>query len=167
MFCSVVLGVRQKKSLVDAVDRRCWCGERICLLFFEFVKVLQNYDVWGEAGNFGEVPYLLLAAKMLVSGNIQMMGIWRYKRVRVCPTFLVRICLCDSLNIKHNHYDSNVNNRNDMLRKVLWADLWLRHSMPFMCCLSNEAFAWVLMCFITMHYKTINNCCMAMRDLWC
>ena len=65
------------------------------------------------------LPYLLLAAKLLVSGNEQMIGIWRYKRVRVCPTFLVRICLCGSLNIKHNHYDSNVNNNNDMLRKVL------------------------------------------------
>ena len=55
---------------------------------------------------------------MIVSGNVQMMGIWRYKRVRVCPTFMVRICLCGSLNIKHKHYDSNVNNNNDMLRKV-------------------------------------------------
>lgn len=64
------------------------------------------------------VPYLLLTAKRLVSGNVQMMWIWRYKRVRVCPTFLVRICLSGSLNIKHNHYDSNVNNKNDMLRKA-------------------------------------------------
>ena len=65
------------------------------------------------------LPYLLLAAKMLVSGNVQMEVIWRYKRVRVCPTFLVRICLCGSLNIKHKQYDSNVNNNNNMLRKVL------------------------------------------------
>lgn len=65
------------------------------------------------------LPYLLLAAKMLVSGNVQMMGSWRYKRVRVCPTFLVRICLCGSLNIKHKQYDSNVNYKNDMLRNVI------------------------------------------------
>lgn len=67
---------------------------------------------------FWVLPYLLLAAKMLVSGNVQSEWIWRYKRVRVCPTFLVRICISGSLNIKHNHYDSNVNIRNDMLRKV-------------------------------------------------
>lgn len=65
------------------------------------------------------MPYILLAAKMLVFGNVQMMEIWRYKMVRVCPTFLVRICLCGSLNIKHKQYDSNVNNKNDMLRKAL------------------------------------------------
>lgn len=69
------------------------------------------------------VRYLLVASLTLVNGNVQMMGIWRYKRVRVCPTFLVRICLCVSLNIKHKQYDSNVNNYNDMLRKVLCADL--------------------------------------------
>lgn len=55
---------------------------------------------------------------MLESGNVQMIGIWKYKRVRVCPTFLARFCLSGSLNIKHKHYDSSVNVRNDMLRKV-------------------------------------------------
>ena len=80
--------------------------------------MLQNYDVWSGAENFWVVPYLLLAAKMVVRGNVQMMWIWRYKRVRVCPTFLVRICLWGSINIKHKHYDSNVNNSNDMLRKA-------------------------------------------------
>ena len=64
------------------------------------------------------VPYFLWAAKMLVNGNVEMMGIWMYKRVRGWPTFLVRICLCGSLNIKHNHYDSNVNINNDMLSKA-------------------------------------------------
>lgn len=66
-----------------------------------------------------ELPYFLLAAKLLVNGNVQMMGIWRYKRVRVCPTFLVRICLCGSLNIKHKQNDSSVNTNNDMLLKAL------------------------------------------------
>ena len=87
--------------------------------FFAVVKVLQNYDVLSVAKKIWRLPYLLQAAKSLVSGNVQMMGIWRYKRVRVCPTFLVRICLCGSLNIKHNHYDSNVNNNSDMLRNVI------------------------------------------------
>ena len=56
---------------------------------------------------------------MLASGNVQMMGIWRYKEVRVCPTFMARICLCGSINIKHKHYVSNVTIRNDMLRKSI------------------------------------------------
>ena len=66
--------------------------------------------------------------------------------MRVCSTFLARICLCGSINNKHNHYDSNVNINNDMLRKVLWAVFWLRHSMPFMWRLSNEDFACGSLC---------------------
>lgn len=31
-------GVRVKKSLVEAVDRRCLCGEWLCLEFLEVVK---------------------------------------------------------------------------------------------------------------------------------
>ena len=87
-------------------------------MFLDVVKVLQNYDVLSVAKKIWRLPYLLQAAKSLVSGNVQMMGIWRYKRVRVCPTFLARICLCGSLNIKHKQYCNNVNNKSDMLRKV-------------------------------------------------
>ena len=167
MFYSVVLGCASG----DEVRRGDWFK-----MFVQWADLLAVFgscesiaELWClERGrNFLAVPYLLLAAKMLVSGNIQMMGIWRYKRVRVCPTFLVRICLCGSLNIKHKQYDSNVNNNIDMLRKVLWAVLWLRHSMTFMCLFSNVDFAGVQNRFITIHYLTILNCCMAMRDLWC
>lgn len=48
--------MRLEKSLGEAVDRRCWCGEWLCLESLEVVNVLQNYDVLGEAGNFAWCP---------------------------------------------------------------------------------------------------------------
>lgn len=41
--------VRLEKSLVEAADRRCLFSKWDCLEFLEVVKVLQNYDVLGEA----------------------------------------------------------------------------------------------------------------------
>ena len=50
MFCSVVLRGASGQEFVEAVDRRCWCGEWLCLEFLKVVKVLQNYDIrsWAE-----------------------------------------------------------------------------------------------------------------------
>ena len=132
----------------------------------ECMKVLQNYDVWSGTENFGRCPIFCGQLRCWWWVTYKWLGFGGIKGWEVCPTFLVRICLCGSLNIKHKHYDSNVNNRNDMLRKVFWADLRLRHSTLFMCCLSYVDFARVLMCFYQA-LQHILNCCMAMRDLWC
>lgn len=134
----------------------------VCLLFLEVVKVLHNYDVLGEARILGVRPIFCMQLRCWWGVTYKVNGFGGIKGWEFALLFWVRICLCGSLNIKHKHHDSN-----DMLRNVLWAVLRLSHSMPFMCCLSNEDFAWVLMCFITIHYVTILNCCMAMRDFWC